>query len=125
MLDFILQTVLFLSLGTVIFLIGRAVPRLGEGEGEPGKVNRLLSKLPIHKYDAVIAGFLEKSLRKIRVFLLRVDNGVSGFLKKIKTGKGINMIHERKRFFFRDHFNGESQESDDKGEDSANPELKA
>lgn len=97
--DFILQTVLFLSLGAMVFLIGRAVPRLGE-EAEPKKISRFFSNLPIHKFDAALAGMLEKNLRKTRVVLLRVDNGVSGFLQKIKTGSGISGVHEKKRLFF-------------------------
>ena len=97
--DFILQTVLFLSLGAMIFLIGRAVPRLGE-EAEPKKISRFFSNLPVHKFDVALAGFLEKNLRKTRVVLLRVDNSVSGFLKKVRSGSGISGVHEKKRHFF-------------------------
>jgi len=104
--DFILQTVLFLSLGAMVFLIGRAIPRLGE-EAEPKKISRFFSNLPVHKFDAALAGFLEKNLRKTRVKLLRVDNAVSSFLQKIKSKGGISGVHEKKRSFFSD--NNESE----------------
>lgn len=80
-------------------MIGRAVPRLGE-ETEPKKISRFFSNLPIHKFDAALAGLLEKNLRKTRVILLRVDNGVSGVLQKIKLKGGISGVHEKKRLFF-------------------------
>ncbi|HEY4524070.1 MAG TPA: hypothetical protein VJK04_04355 [Candidatus Paceibacterota bacterium] len=98
--DFIIEIVLFSSLGTIIFLIGRAVPRLGEEEVKSKKLSQFFKSLPIHKFDAAFASFLEKSLRKIRVFFLRVDNGVSGFLQKIKTRGGIHTVHPKKQFFF-------------------------
>ena len=82
--DLILQLALFLSLGAIIFTFAKKAPELGEGEGgaPPGA---FLSRLPIHKYDARFASFAEKNLRRLRVVLLKVDNGVIGYLERIKS----------------------------------------
>lgn len=99
--DFIIEIILFSSLGVIIFLIGRAVPRLGEEEiKSEKKLSRFFKSLPIHEFDAALAGFLEKNLRKIRVLLLRVDNGMSGFLQKIKSKGGAHTVHPKKQSFF-------------------------
>lgn len=111
MLDFILEIVLFLSLGTVIYIVGRAVPRLSEEEAGPKRLRQFFAALPIHKFDAALASVLEKNLRKTRVMLLRVDNGVSVFLEKIKSGSGIHTVHPRKKLFFSSHAESLAEEA--------------
>lgn len=94
MTDFILQLAVFLSLGAIVYILARAIPRIEEEERTQNLFfGRLAAHLPVHKFDAALASFLEKNLRKMRVVLLKVDNGVSNFLGKIKTngnGSGGN-----------------------------------
>lgn len=88
---FILNIVLMLSLGTVLFIVARALPRVQEDEGSEhvGRKNGLLerwvtSEIP-ERVDGFLSSFLSKVLRKLKVFLLKIDNSLSGHLKKIKS----------------------------------------
>jgi|SRR3989338_3474631 len=101
--DFYLQLVLFISLGTVIYVAARAVPRISEGESERKPARNFLTSLPLHKFDAAAASFLEKLLRKVKVLLLRVDNGVNGYLSKIRSSNGNgNGVNGQKSLFTKD-----------------------
>lgn len=85
MFDFILELLIFGSFGTIVYVAARALPRVPEEETEvkPGK--NFLSSIPAHKVDLVIASFLEKTLRRVRVALLRFDNTLNSYLGKIKS----------------------------------------
>lgn len=92
--DFILQIILMGALGTMVYLVARAVPRVSDGEAHlhpHGKFDAWLSSLPLEKIDAVINATVLKSLRKTRVGVLKVDNLLSAYLNKVKSasnGKG-------------------------------------
>lgn len=106
---FILNIVLMLSLGTVLFIVARALPRVQEEEGSEntGRKNGLLerwvtSEIP-ERVDEFLSTFLSKTLRKLKVFLLKIDNNLSSHLKKIKpdasrgeNGGGFNDVNEDK-----------------------------
>lgn len=94
--DFILKIILIGSLGVIVYLIGRTVPRLGEEEASPKPVRNFLARLPVHKFDAALAGILEKSLRRLRVIILRVDNNVIGYLHRMKI-KALDVGRRRNR----------------------------
>ena len=86
MYTFILQTILMLGLGTTIFIIGRATPRIDDNMREPAinKIERWFASLPFDKIDAIFNNFLEKSLRRIKLITLKLDNAVNNYLGKIK-----------------------------------------
>ena len=90
MYTFILQTILMLGLGTMIFIIGRAAPRIDDNIKEPAinKLERWFASLPFDKIDAVFNNFLEKTLRRIKLITLKLDNAVNNYLGKIKK-KGV------------------------------------
>ena len=87
MYDFLLQSIFFLSLGVVIYLMARAVPRISES-GEvihaPSRFDRLLSRLPLARIDEKLNGFFEKFLRRLKVLIMRSDNFINNHLSKIK-----------------------------------------
>lgn len=87
MYDFLLQTIFFASIGLVIYLLARAVPRVDEA-GEvihaPGRFDRFLSRLPLHEIDARINIFFEKFLRRLKVMTMKSDNLINKYLGKIK-----------------------------------------
>ncbi len=75
-----------ISLGAIIFLVARALPRISETESVgvfEKKANRW-SSFPFEKIDAVINAFVEKSLRKIKLILMKTDNMASRHLNKFK-----------------------------------------
>ncbi len=88
MFDFIIQLLIVGSLGTIIVILGRALPRVEEssaGErGKEGVVDRLLRRIPMSEIDTAIAGFLEKALRKIRVVNLKIENLVNDGIQRLR-----------------------------------------
>jgi len=91
MYDFLLQTSFFVSLGVVIYLLARAVPRIhesGEIVHAPGRFDRLLSKLPLQKIDERINVFLEKFLRRAKVVLMKLDNFINHHLGRLRKSNG-------------------------------------
>ncbi len=84
MYDFILQIFIMVSLGTVIFLAARALPRISETVNTSKTKTNRLSSFPFEKIDAAINAFSEKTLRKIKLILMKTDNMVSRQLNKFK-----------------------------------------
>lgn len=84
MLQFILTDIFMVSLGTILYLVARSLPRVGE---EPATKQNMFerwvsSELP-EKFDAAFNNFLLKSLRKLKLALLKADNSITKHLKKI------------------------------------------
>ncbi len=83
---FIFTTVLMISLSAVLYLMVRALPRIAE---EPPVEKRSLldrwahSQIP-EKVDNTVNGFLLKFLRRLKVVVLKIDNGLSTRLEKVK-----------------------------------------
>ncbi|MEK7574361.1 MAG: hypothetical protein AAB514_02435 [Patescibacteria group bacterium] len=99
MYNFVLQIFIMISLGAIIFLVARALPRISEIEAvniPERKINRW-SSFPFEKIDIAINAFMEKILRKIKLILMKTDNMVSKRLNKFKkngdngnTGNGLS-----------------------------------
>ncbi len=78
------------SFGVVLLLTARSLPRVEEDPPgtKPSFLDRwAASELP-EKIDMALNSFLAKFLRKLRVALLRVDNNITGWLKKVKAENG-------------------------------------
>ena len=89
MYNFILQIFIMLSLGTIVFLVARTLPRITETDtlntaNVDKAKNNWWSSIPFEKMDAVINAFLEKLLRRIKLILMKMDNTVSRQLNKFK-----------------------------------------
>ncbi len=83
MAHFILQTLIMLALGAIIYLMAVALPRVGDEEiNTPGKTSRTM--VYIEKADEIFQGFWEKTLRRFRVWLLRLDNFITKKLDRFK-----------------------------------------
>ena len=92
------------SLGVIIYLMARAVPRVGDEISKPAvKFDRWLSSLRLEKLDVVFGNFLEKLLRNIKLFLMKLDNLTNGYLDKIKktrlNGNGQKNKEEKPSLF--------------------------
>ncbi len=91
MLEFILANIAMVSAGVVLFLIAHSLPRVGESATEPKWfIERWITSEFPEKLDGAFNSFAGKSLRKLRVILLKIDNVVSESLKKIKSGNGAS-----------------------------------
>lgn len=86
MVMFIFTSILMVSLSAVLYLMVRALPRIAE---EPQTEKRSFldrwahSQIP-EKVDEALNGFLLKFLRKLKVAVLKIDNGLSKRLEKVK-----------------------------------------
>lgn len=84
MLAFLTQIVLMVSLGTVVYIVARALPRISDREsGTLASETHWLSDR-LEKLDGRIKRIAEKSLRRSEVVLLKLENIVHAKLQKIK-----------------------------------------
>ncbi len=105
MYNFILQIIIMASLGAIIYLIAKAVPRIENLEesfkkSSAGKLDRLIGLIPLDKIDITLSTLMEKTLRKIKLNLMRWDNSVTDHLKKIKKTNGNGHDNENKPTLF-------------------------
>ncbi len=97
MYNFILQLIVMLSLGAIIYLIARAAPRVTEAESSLSKENyfdKLMQKLPLEKADAFVSAYLEWFLRKLKIVILRLENIVEKHFRKLKPVEVSGVIEK-------------------------------
>jgi hypothetical protein len=78
MFKFILQMLMVVSFGALLYIVARVLPRVGEREDndrEPSRTPRIVVYL--EQADEKLLIVLEKLLRRIRVMLLKLDNTIS------------------------------------------------
>lgn len=97
MYNFILQIIVFASLGSIIYLLARAVPRVTDEAAPTRPANffdKLMAKLPMEKIDQDINSFLAKFLRKSKVIILKIDNFINHRLGKLSKKNGNGKTNE-------------------------------
>jgi len=91
MLAFILNIVLMIALGTLVFLFVRAIPRVEDENSEGHKrtvfEKWLVSELP-ERADVYLSNLFAKWLRKFKVYVMKIDNMLGSHLKKINPRSG-------------------------------------
>jgi hypothetical protein len=87
MLSFIFTLILMISLSFVLYLMVIALPRVAEDLGAENQTNLLdrwaHSHIP-EKVDTALNSFFLKFLRRMRVFMLKLDNTLGKHLKNMK-----------------------------------------
>jgi hypothetical protein len=101
--EFILTDIVMVSLGAMLYLLARSLPRIHEDEPEESKptlIERwIMSEIP-HKIDRVVTSYSGKTFRKLKVVLLKFDNYLTNRLKTMGTSDNgkpkidFNDIHE-------------------------------
>lgn len=81
MIDLILQLIIFFSFAIIVYLLAIAVPRVRDDEltaagGQNG------GALPLERMDAFLNAWKEKSLRRLRIYLLKAESSVAKQLQK-------------------------------------------
>lgn len=113
MLQFFITTIFMLSLGTVLYVLVRSLPRIDEepsGASEQGPFERWIASEIPERIDQTVNAFMDKFLRKLKIFLLKVDNSLTNRLQKIKSSNGSS----RSRIDFSElGSNGKSSQSGD------------
>ncbi|MFA5052609.1 MAG: hypothetical protein WC565_00930 [Parcubacteria group bacterium] len=86
--SFILETIIFLALGAIVFILARALPRIEDEVAvrKPRKerLARLAKKIPLDKIDDSLNLIMHKALRKTKIIILKADNFVTDKLKNVK-----------------------------------------
>ena len=85
MLKYILHLIIAGSLGFILYIFARALPRISDTETPHEgmlKTHWLMSY--IEKLDEWFLGFLEKFLRRLRVLILKFDNNLMKKLHRFK-----------------------------------------
>ncbi len=86
MFQFIVTNILMVSLGTVLYLAVRTLPRIEEAASpeKRGFLERWVTSEMPEKIDVILNSFLLKFLRRMRVAVMKLDNTLTGQLKKIQ-----------------------------------------
>ncbi len=86
MLTFLLQMTMVVSLGFIVYLFGRVVPRVSDADIAKAREQSLFHWLVgyLEKVDEWLLSLLEKALRRTRVVILMIDNVVSEKLNRFK-----------------------------------------
>jgi hypothetical protein len=94
---FIFTNLLMISLGTILYLTARSLPRIGEDEGKkPNLLERwILSDIP-HKLDLAARAYTGKLFRKLKVYIMRLDNFLTERLKKMANGENGSLTGQAK-----------------------------
>lgn len=81
---FVFTILLMLALGTTLYLMVRALPRVVEdSQAKENFLDRWgRSEIP-EKIDAALNGFLLKFLRRMKILALKFDNAVSAGLRRV------------------------------------------
>jgi len=145
--DLIPQLIIIFSIGTIIFILGRNIPKIKEAqdddllfenkdkEKEKRKFlylyNRLTRRINKDNYQnkmSLIWKWLEKSLRKIRIKFLKLDNKIVSVLEKLKKKhteyKNGSLSDIAKKNSFTDESKSESKISEKASEEKINGEAK-
>ncbi|MBI2514912.1 hypothetical protein HYV91_01835 [Candidatus Wolfebacteria bacterium] len=117
MYNFILQFSLMVSLGVMIYLMARALPRVGDEivQSEQSKIDQWFSALPLDKIDSAFGNFAEKFLRRFRLILMKLDNLVGGYLHRVKkfNGNGGGNGPQKPSLFTNGSAGGEEKREED------------
>jgi len=99
--SFIFETIIFLGIGVIIFILARALPRI-EDETAPraSQKSRLMyaiQDMPLDKIDDMIKLAIHKTLHKTKILINKADNFIAEKMKatrpnsKKKDGTGLPM----------------------------------
>ena len=100
MADLILQLILFSSFAVIVYLMAIAVPRVKDDELNVNS-SKVASILPLDRMDAFLNSWKEKVLRRLRIYLMKAERGVTSQLDKSREvytrGRGKRSFPKLKR----------------------------
>lgn len=112
-----------MSLGLMVYLVARKIPEISdampqEAEQQTGlwvRIELMLGKLPLDKFDFIISQFFEKNIRKAKLFLATLDNYLTHHLEQFKKVKHRAHRKQEKKFAL---FEEASELAEGRGEQS-------
>jgi hypothetical protein len=94
MYSFLVNITLFASLAVMIYMLARALPRITEEQHEAAVpvsfFDRVIDRLPMERIDIVISTFLEKLLRKFKLFVSKLDTVINAHLARVRKSSPIH-----------------------------------
>jgi hypothetical protein len=117
--QFIFTNLLMISLGTILYLVVRSLPRIEEEETKkPNLLERwILSDIPA-KLDRSINAYAGKLFRKLKVYVMRLDNFLTEKLKKMNSGESGGLTGQAKpKIDFKEISGGNGRENGEKEEE--------
>lgn len=87
MLAYILNTIILISLGVVVYLSARALPRISDREFYESEIDEHWIVGYVERLDGVVKIHTEKALRRLRTIILRADDTVSKKLEQVNEEK--------------------------------------
>jgi hypothetical protein len=98
MAEFILQLVIVVSGGVLLYLVARTLPRLDETDPTPGPRHLLPDWVMryLERADEELIAFFERTVRTLRVLLMKFDNVLGERMRRMKrngtNGNGIRPL---------------------------------
>ncbi|MDP3729692.1 MAG: hypothetical protein Q8R26_03030 [bacterium] len=117
MYNFILQTIVMVSLGVIIYLMARALPRVTDTTPvtpQRDYIGELLKRFPLEKADSLFTNILGKLLRKAKIVILKFDNVLSKHLHSLKEQHSSDTISKDRP----DIFNSAAKSTIEKNNDT-------
>ena len=74
--NYILQACLFIGLAAVVYVFVKAAPRVGDLPQEKKEPFHWFKNLPLDKLDNSLSCFSEKWLRRVRLFIMKLDHSI-------------------------------------------------
>lgn len=89
--EILFLNILLVGAALIVWLLIRALPRVEREDRSRGWFDRWLTSSFPAKIDAFTSALWLRSLRRFKVFVLRLDNGINQKLQRIKleSGEGI------------------------------------
>ena len=100
--NFFLQLIMMFSLGVVVYILASAIPRIedeSETDRRQGVLDTLVHKIPLDRIDNYLNLFLQKMFRRIKIFLMKMDNFVTERLDRFKQENGKNGKNDKSDLF--------------------------
>jgi hypothetical protein len=98
MYSFVINIILFASLAFMIYMLARALPRITDAEHETithtSYFDKMIDRLPMERIDIVISTYLEKLLRKFKIFVSKLDAVINGHLARVRKNSPIQKERE-------------------------------
>jgi len=100
MVTFVLEIIMVVCLGFILYLFARVLPRVEDANEAPieERMRQHWLSLAVEKADEWLTAFFEKFLRRMKVWVLKADNWVSVRLNRFKKEtKELQFTEEEKK----------------------------
>ncbi len=84
MFKFILNILIMVSLGAILYLVARALPRIDDRDTGIPSFKAHWTMVYLERFDKKFKFYLEKSLRRSGIIVLKLDNMINKKLSKLR-----------------------------------------